>query len=255
MAELVTTTMQGINVRLHVAGDGPALLFLHGAAGSDWRPPYDAMARHFKVYLPEHPGFGVTERPDWLDTVQDLAIWTIDLIDHLGLAPVYLAGHSLGGWTAAELASLCSHQLRKLVLIDPAGLRIPGEERLDLFLASPEEAAHAVYHHADLAQRLLQPPESPEAQRAAIRNRNMTARLGWNPYFYDPRLEARLRRVGVPTLIVWGKQDGLIPVSHAEQFRQRIPGATVAIIDACGHVPMVEQTDEFVRILAEFLAE
>lgn len=255
MPELLTTSMQGIDVRINVAGDGPPLLFLHGANGSDWRPPYDVMAQRFRVYMPEHPGFGVTERPEWLETVQDLAIWTMDLIDHLGLAPVYLMGHSLGGWTAAELASLCSHQLRKLVLVDAAGLRIPGEDRLDLFLATPEQMAHAVYQRDELAQRLLGPPPSPEAQRAAIRNKNMTARLAWNPYFCDPKLEARLRRITIPTLIVWGKQDGLIPVTHAQEFGKRIPGAKVAIIDDCGHVPMVEQADHFARILSDFLAE
>ncbi len=254
MPEQITTTMLGINLRIHVAGDGPPLLFLHGASGSDWRPDYDRLAQHWKVYLPEHPGFGVTERPDWLESVQDLAIWYMDLIDHLQLGQVHLVGHSLGGWTAAELASLCSHDLRKLVLVDAVGLRIPGEKRLDMFLASPEEIADAVYYREELAQRVLNVPSSPEAQRAAIRNRNMTARLAWNPYFCNPSLEQRLRRIDVPTLVVWGKQDGLVPVAHAALYAERIPGARVAVMDECGHVPHVEQAEQFARVVADFLA-
>lgn len=255
MPEQITTSFEGIEVRIHVAGDGPALLFLHGANGSDWRPEYDVMARGFKVYLPEHPGFGVTERPEWLETVQDLAVWYMDLIDHLRLSPIYLAGHSLGGWAAAELASLCSYQLRKLVLIDAAGLRIPGEDRLDLFLATPEQMATAVYQRSDLRQRLLGPPPSPEAQRAIIRNRNMTARLAWNPYLCNPALDRRLRRIRIPTLIVWGRQDGLVPVSHGELYERRIAGAKLAVLENCGHVPMVEQPEEFARIMKDFLVE
>lgn len=255
MPELQTTTLEGITVRMAVAGDGPPILFLHGAGGSNWRPGYELLANRFRVYLPEHPGFGVTERPDWLETVQDLAIWYMDLIDHLGLAPVSLVGHSLGGWTAAELASLCSHQLRKLVLIDPAGVRIPGEQRVDLFRQTPEQGARTLYHDQSFAERILAAPPSPEMAAAQIRNRNMTARLGWNPYLCNPALEPRLRRIHLPTLIVWGKQDKLIPLGHGELYARRIPGAKLAVIEACGHLPPVEQPDRFARIVGDFLAE
>lgn len=255
MPEQTSVTMQGIDMRLFVGGDGPPLLFLHGGGGFEWRPDLDMLARRFKVYAPEHPGFGLTERPDWLETAQDLAIWTMDLIDELGLGEVHLAGHSVGGWVAAELASLCSHQLRKLVLINAAGLRIPGEQRLDVFLATPDEIAESGLYDRQLADRVLAPPETPEAQRVAIRNRNMIARLGWNPYLCNPALKPRLRRIHVPTLIIWGRQDGHVPLSHGELYQRSIPGARLAVIDRCGHVPMLEQPDEFVRVVSDFLAE
>lgn len=255
MPEQTTTTIDGIDVRVAVAGDGPPLLVLHGAGGSNWRPGYDLLAQRFRVYLPEHPGFGVTERPEWLETVQDLAIWSMDLIDHLKLAPVHLAGHSLGGWTAAELASLCQHQLRKLVLVDPAGLRIPAEQRIDLFRQTPEQGARTLYHDQSFADRMLAAQPTPEMAKAQIRNRNMTARLGWNPYLCNPALEPRLRRIHTPTLVMWGRQDELIPISHGQLYAERIPGAKLAAVDACGHLPMVEQPGEFARVLGDFLAE
>jgi pimeloyl-ACP methyl ester carboxylesterase len=253
--ELQTTTVDGIEVRVAVAGQGPPLLLLHGAGGSNWRPSYDLLAERFRVYLPEHPGFGVTERPEWLETVQDLAVWYLDLVEHLAIAPTHLLGHSLGGWTAAELASLCSHDLRKLVLVDPAGLRIPGEQRLDSFTLTPEQSVRALYHEQGFADRVLSAPPAPEATRAGVRNKNMTARLGWNPYLCSLALEPRLRRIRIPTLVLWGKQDQLIPPSHGDLYARRIPGARLALIDRCGHVPMVEQPAEFTRLVVEFLDE
>ncbi|HEY8694567.1 MAG TPA: alpha/beta hydrolase [Chloroflexota bacterium] len=255
MPEQMTTTVDGIDVRVSVAGDGPPVLVLHGAGGSNWRPGYDLLARRFRLYLPEHPGFGTTERPDWLETVQDLAVWYMDVIDRLKLAPVHLVGHSLGGWTAVELASLCSHQLRKLVLVDPAGLRVPGEQRIDLFRQTPEQGARTLYHDQSFADRMLAAQLTPEMAKAQIRNRNMTARLGWNPYLCNPALEPRLRRIPVPTLVVWGKQDKLIPLSHGELYAERIHGATLAVIDECGHLPPVEQPEKFASIVGDFLAE
>jgi pimeloyl-ACP methyl ester carboxylesterase len=255
MPELQTTTLDGLDVRVSVAGQGPNLVVLHGAGGSNWRPGYDLLAQRFRVHLAEHPGFGVTERPDWLETVQDLAIWHMDLIDHLQLGPVYLLGHSLGGWTAAELASLCSHQLRKLVLVDAAGLRIPGEPRIDLFRQTSEQAARTLYEDQTFAERMLSTVPTAEMAKSQIRNKNMTARLGWNPYLCNLALEPRLRRVGVPTLVVWGKQDRLIPPSHGRLYAERIPAARLVQLNRCGHLPMVEQPEEFARVVGDFLAE
>ena len=255
MPEQLSTNLNGVEVRISSAGEGPPLLLLHGASGSNWRPGYDRLAERFHVYVPEHPGYGVTERPEWLETVQDLAIWYMDLIDHLELAPVLLAGHSLGGWAAAELASLCSHQIRKLALIDPAGVRIPGEQRLDLFLMNPEENVRSAYHEQKFAETILALQPTPEQAQAAVRNRNMTARLAWNPYLCNPALEPRLRRINIATLVVWGKQDRIIPLVHGELYAKRIAGAKLVVIDQCGHVPPVEQPDEFARIVGDFLAE
>jgi pimeloyl-ACP methyl ester carboxylesterase len=161
----------------------------------------------------------------------------------------------MGGWTAAELASLCCHELRKLVLIDAAGMRIPGEQRVNLFLQNPEDGARTLYYDQTFADRILAVAPSPEMATISARNRAMTARLAWNPYLCNPALEFRLRRIKAPTLVVWGAQDALIPPGHAELYASHIPGAKVALIDKCGHVPMVEQPEVFGRIIGDFLEE
>ena len=244
----------GITARVQVAGDGPPLVHLHGANGRAWLPGVELLSQRFRVYLPEHPGFGDTERPDWLETAQDMAIFYLDLFEAIGLDAVNLVGQSLGGWIAAELASLCAHPLRRLVLVDAAGLRLPGEQRqVDMFALSPADLVRSIYHDPELAERVLAIEPAPEQMRAQVRGRNMTARLGWNPYLSNPALRARLRRVPVPTLVVWGAQDRLIPVAHAYAFAQAIPDARVALIEACGHIPAMEQPGEFARVVSEFL--
>ena len=248
-------TVADLPVRVQVAGDGPPLVYLHGANGALWPPGLNGLAERFAVYLPEHPGFGQSERPDWVETTQDVAIFYLDLFDALGLSQVNLVGQSLGGWIAAELASLCGHHLRRLVLVDAAGLRIPGEQRVDMFAIPPDQLVRTIYHDQAFAGRLLAIEPSPEMIRAQVRNRNMTARLSWNPYLCNPALQPRLRRITVPTLVVWGAQDRLIPVSHAYAYAEAIPDARVALIEACGHVPATEQPAEFSRIIGEFLAE
>lgn len=250
-----SVSVDGVEVRVQAAGNGPPLVYLHGADGAGWPTGLDSLADHFRVYLPEHPGFGLSERPVWLETTQDMALFYQDLFEVLDLTNVNLVGHGLGGWIAAELASLCCHQLRRLVLVDAAGLRIPGEQRLDMFRLSPDAVVQATFEDPAFAESALTMVATPEATRVQVRNRAMTARLGWNPYLCSPTLAPRLRRIRVPTLIVWGAQDRLIPVSHGSLFAQGIPGAELTVIDGCGHAPAVEKADEFARVVGNFLAD
>ena len=99
-------TVTGCRIRIMRKGQGQPLLFLHGASGAaNWLPFMDMLAQHYDVIVPEHPGFGGSDTPEWLDNVGDLAHFYRDLIDHLGLSAVHLVGTSLGGWIAAELAT------------------------------------------------------------------------------------------------------------------------------------------------------
>lgn len=250
-----TLDVAGTTLRLQVAGHGPPLVYLHGANGAAWPPGLSALADSFRVLLPEHPGFGSSERPEWLETVRDLALVYLDLFEALGLREVNLVGQSLGGWIAAELASLCCHHLRRLVLVGAAGLTLPGEQRLDQFALAPAALTRALYHAQSLADRALAVEPSPEQVRTQVRQRAMTARLGWSPYMADPTLRDRLRRIRVPTLVVWGAQDRLVPLTHAHAYTDGIPDAREALIEACGHLPAVEQPAEFARLVGAFLRE
>src|SRR5581483_311771 len=93
-----------------------------------------------------------------------------------------------------------------------------------------------------------------EQQDIALRNREMAARLIWKPYAHNPRLHHFLRRVTNPTLVVWGKQDRIVPPVCGEQYARLLPNATLRIVDNCGHSPNIEKPDEFVRLVRDFLA-
>jgi pimeloyl-ACP methyl ester carboxylesterase len=190
-----------------------------------------------------------------METVQDVALFYLDVLDALGLRDVNLVGQSLGGWIAAELASLCCHPLRRLVLVAAAGLTLPGERRVDVSALSPAEVAPLLFHDQALAERSLAVQLSEEQVRAQFRNRAMTARLALSARFAGSPLRTRLRRIRVPTLVLWGAEDRLIPVAHASAYAEGIPNARRTIIEACGHLPAVERPEEFARIVAAFLQE
>jgi pimeloyl-ACP methyl ester carboxylesterase len=94
---------------------------------------------------------------------------------------------------------------------------------------------------------------TPEQRQLAERDREMAVRLCWKPYMHDPRLPGLLARVGIPTSIVWGRQDRLVPLECGERYQKAIPGSQLVVIDNCGHAPQVEKPEEFLNIAMDFL--
>lgn len=248
--------LRGASIHYFRGGAGPPLLYLHGAGGgSAWLPVHARLAERFDVIAPDHPGFGLSDRPDWLEGVDDLVLHYLDFLDALGLERVHLLGTSLGGWIAAEIAVSHSHRLQGLVLVDAAGLHVPGAPALDLFMMSPEENVRVLFHDPAQAERMLAMPRDEDAVRMQLKGQATLALLAWNPYLHNPKLAGRLYRVRTPTLVVWGEQDRLIPLVHGQAYAAGIPGARLAVVPASGHLPHYEQTDELVRLVVEFLTE
>ena len=246
----------GARIQLLRGGQGPPLLFLHGAAGGGmWLPFLEGLARRFTVYAPAHPGFGRSEDPEWLDGIDDLVHFYLEFLDDLEHPKIHLVGLSLGGWIAAELATLCSHRIARLVLVDAAGIRVDGVSVPDLFLMPPDEAVQTIFANSAAAAAIYPASPTPEQLEILLRQRITFARLAWNPYLYNPKLRRRLHRIRVPTLVVWGKEDRLLPLEHARAFQQAIPGAALAVLPGCGHVPPLDRPDEFVRAVSGFLEE
>jgi pimeloyl-ACP methyl ester carboxylesterase len=242
-------------VRVFEAGQGEPLLFLHNAMGAGlWTEGIARLAESFRVILPDHPGFGPSPLPGWLTGMDDMVFHYLDLLDELGIRePIRIAGASLGGWIGAEFAAFHPERVKKLVLIDAAGLRIPAVPMPDVFRLAPQAVLPLVFHDLSKAMALLPKDFGPDTIIQIFHDRSALARLAWNPYLHDPKLPRRLRRAQVPTLVVWGKQDQLIPPAYAEEYQRLLPSARVAYIDQCGHDPTVEQPEEFARVVAEFL--
>jgi len=244
----------GAKIQLLRGGNGPPLLFLHGAAGGGvWLPFLAQLARRFTVYAPAHPGFGRSEEPPWLDAMDDMVHYYLDFLDWLGRPKVRLVGLSLGGWIAAELATLCSHRIDRLVLVDPAGLRVDGIQVPDLFAMSPQEVIEHVFARPETAAALYPADPTPAEMEFMLRQRMALARLAWNPYLHNPKLGRRLGRIRVPTLIVWGARDRLFPLEMGKAWAQAIPGARLSVLDDCGHVPPLDDPQAFARTVTRFL--
>jgi pimeloyl-ACP methyl ester carboxylesterase len=244
--------VRGTRIHLQTAGSGDPLLYFHGAGGSAWAPGLTLLAERYRVYAPTHPGFGQSdERPDW-DRLDDYVYCYLDLLDTLGLDRVHLVGSSLGGWLAAEFAVAQGHRLRSLVLIDAAGLWLDEAPMADLFMRSPAELAKLMWHDPSKAPQ--PPPPTPESMLAQAKNSTTVARLAWKPYFHNPKLPARLARITVPTLILWGASDRLIPGEHGQRYQELIPGAELQVIPECGHVVLREQAERSAQAILDFLA-
>ena len=244
---------RGTRIRVLRGGSGPPLIFLHGASGHvGWLPFLDMLSQRFDVIAPEHPGFGQSDDPVWLDRPSDLAYFYLDLIEGLALDKVHLMGTSLGGWISAELAVRNSTPLASLTLICAVGIAADGGPIDDLFRMGPEENARRFYFDTDRVRRRLEGLASADP-RILVRNRSTVVRLAY-PDFVNPELAKWLHRVAVPTLLIWGENDGLVPPRFGEAYRARIRDASLTIIPQSGHAPFEEQPEAFLAAFYDFLA-
>ena len=242
--------LNGCRTHLRRAGKGQPLLFLHGASGAPVIMPFmRALAESFDVLVTEHPGYGRSDEPEWLENIHDMAYFYLDFLEKLDLKDVVLVGSSMGGWMAAEIAVRDTSRLKSVVLVSPAGLSAPGVLPADIFLLPPEEMVRALFVDQKLAEARLAEPVTPESIDAALKNRHTTARLAWEPRLHDPHLAKWLHRIDVPVTIVWGEQDRILPVGLAAEWKKHLPGAALEIIPNCGHLPHAEAMERFCEIV------
>ena len=248
-------TVQGRRVQLFEGGAGKPLLYLHGAGTFWWMPVHDLLASRRRVLLPVHPGFGASEGLDAIETMEDLVFHTIDVLDALRLERVDVVGLSLGGWLGAELALRHPARVNRLVLVDAAGVRLPGVPTGNAFMLPPPKVRELMFHDPTLpvAQAILPDAPPPDRLETVLRGREAAARLLWSPAQQYRKLTSRLWRITAPTLVVWGREDRLLPLAYGEAYARGIPGARLEVLDRCGHLPPFEQPERFARITLDFL--
>jgi pimeloyl-ACP methyl ester carboxylesterase len=241
-------------VHLFRAGLGEPLLFLHAAGGAGtWHEFHRRLAGSFDVVAPDHPGFGGSDDFADAEAIDDLVFHYLDVIDALGLERPHVVGAAFGGWIAAELAVAAPHRVASLVLLSPAGLRLPDHPVADIFLLSPGELAAALFHDPPPVPDGAAPP-GIDAILAAYRDQAALARFSWSPYLCNPKLERRLHRITAPTLVVSPSHDQIIPVAHGRRYTERIPGARFTEIADCGHAMHEERPAEFADVVVRFVA-
>jgi pimeloyl-ACP methyl ester carboxylesterase len=163
----------------------------------------------------------------------------------------------VGGWIAAQMAVMCAANLRHLVLVDAAGVRPQQGEVVDIFIIPWREVIErSLYAAENCAEALRIYTAAPLQEFGGIREagRSMSMRMCYRPYMYDPALLPMLGKIRVPTLVVWGAQDQIIPIECGHLYQRAIPGATLRVIDHCGHWPHFEQPQTLAEIIDEFVA-
>jgi len=248
----------GVDLQIIKGGSGEPLLILHDEIGHGaWLGFHESLAQSYTIHIPSHPGFGKTPALDWIMNMRDMAGWYLQALDELGIGSVNVAGFSLGGWLAAEMAAMCPHQFKKMVLVSPLGIQPPVGEIYDMFLEVAKEFITAGFLDPSKLEEFQQvyPDEpSPEQVEAWEVAREEACRLGWRPYMFYPALPQLLGRVkDLPTLILWGRQDAIVPLSAGEVYHQSIAGSKLTILDDCGHRPEIEKSAEFVQLVRQFL--
>jgi pimeloyl-ACP methyl ester carboxylesterase len=250
MLEESFVEVDGCRTRLRRGGAGRPLLFLHGASGAPVVLPFmERLAQRFDVLVPEHPGWGGSDEPEWLENIHDVAYFYLDFIEKLGLEELTLVGSSMGGWIAMELAVRDTSRLKSLVLVSPAGIAAPGVQPADIFLMSDEQLVRSLFHDQALAEARLAVPQTPEMVEVALKNKHTTARLAWEPRLHDPHLPKWLHRIDVPVKIVWGRQDRILPVAFLDEYRRLLPEAEIHVVEGAGHLPHAEKPEEFVELV------
>jgi pimeloyl-ACP methyl ester carboxylesterase len=248
----------GIDLEVVRRGSGPPLLLLHGLQNVDPRAPFlDLLGKDASIVAPSHPGFGHSPRPADFDTVYDLVRLYLDVLDDLGPAKVTLVGLSFGGWLAAEIAVACAHRLDRLVLVDALGIKVSDRETpdiLDVFNTSPAEVERRSWHDP---KRWAPDWNAMTDEQIVVRARNWEALClyGWHPYMYNPQLVRWLRRIAVPSLVLWGASDGIVSPAYGRAYSDAIPGSRFELIDGAGHHPEIEQPDATAERIAAFLGQ
>jgi pimeloyl-ACP methyl ester carboxylesterase len=247
-------TVGGVELEILHRGAGAPLVLLHGFAPVPPDAPFlDDLAQDVEIFAPTHPGFAGTPRPPDVESVDDLVRLYLALLDRLPYERVTLMGLSFGGWLAAEMATVCSHRLDRLILVGAVGIKVSDRETrdiLDVFNASPAEVRRRSWHDPGTWAPDFD-AMSDEALVAHARNREALCLYAWDPYMYNPRLRRWLARVGVPTLVLWGASDGVVSPAYGRAYAASIPGARFELIDGAGHHLEIEQAKAFVdRVLA-----
>jgi pimeloyl-ACP methyl ester carboxylesterase len=247
-----TLDINGVRTVVLEAGAGDPLVFFHGAgtlAGFDFALPW---AERFRVIAPHHPGFGESADDPSIDEMHDYVLHYLDLFEALGLDRFHLVGHSMGGWMAARFACEHGHRVRRLALASPAGLRVAKHPTIDIMRIPPDALFPMLVEDMDVLQKHL--PDGPDIEFVVARYREAAsvARIAWERP-YDRKLARWLHRISMPTLLVWGEKDRLVPVQQAKVWAKDMRVAKIATVKGVGHL-VFDEAPESVALVGDFLA-
>jgi pimeloyl-ACP methyl ester carboxylesterase len=247
--------LAGGKVHLARAGSGRPVLVLHHDTGSPARLDfYDRLAQRFDVLVPHHPGYGGSERPEWLRNVRDVATIYQWMLSDLGIERTSLIGLGFGGWIAAEMATMAPGAFHRLVLVGAMGVKPPEGDIFDQAIVSYVDYARAGFHDPAAFARIYGEVSTDQLVEWDLA-REMSFRIAWKPYMYNQSLPQLLGGIKAPALVVWGDDDKVVPRSAGELYAAGIPRARFEIVGQSGHCVDMEQPEALARLVASFIEE
>lgn len=242
--------------KLHVsrAGKGKPVLVLHHETGTlDRLSFYDLLAAHYDVIVPHHPGYSRSARPEWMRSVRDIAVAYRGLLSDLKVANATLVGLGFGGWIASEMAGMAPADLSKLVLVGAMGIKPPQGDILDLAITGYLDYARAGFHDQTAFDKVYGAEPSIDQLEMWDICREMSFRIAWKPYMYSQTLPHLLGAVRVPSLVVWGDDDKVVPISAGRRFLSALPDARLEVVKSCGHCVDMEKPEALAKLITDFI--
>jgi pimeloyl-ACP methyl ester carboxylesterase len=256
-------------------GSGPPLVFVHGLSGAwqSWLEQIPHLAETHRVLAIDLPGFGGSPMPPWEISMPAYGRFVRDFCERLGIERCSLVGNSMGGFIATEVAITEPERVDELVLVSAAGITWARARREPAALIGRLGMAAAPLALKFQLSGIRRPGlrhrafrgvfHDPNSLRRELLLENVVPAFNSSPGYFDSLttlfgydIRHRLEEIEVPTLIVWGRNDRVVPVPAALSYKRRIgDNAELVIFDECGHVPQLERPLRFNRVLERFLAE
>jgi len=247
--------LAGVKLHLARAGSGRPVLVLHHDIGSPDRLTfYDELANRFDVLVPHHPGYGKSERPQWLRSVRDVGVIYQSMLSDLAVDRVSLIGLGFGGWIAVEMAMMAPRDFHRLVLVGAMGLKPPEGDILDQAIVSYLDDARAGFHDQAAFANIYGDVSTDQLVEWDL-CREMCFRIAWKPYMYSQTLPHLLGGVRAPALVVWGDDDKVVPKSAGERYAALLPKARFETVRTAGHCVEMEQPRALARLVIGFIEE
>ena len=252
-----TANIAGTTLALVRGGSGKPLLMLHEELGfPGWMTWNDELAKDREFIIPLQPGFGKTPKLDWIRSYRDLGGFYAQVVREMNLDPVDVIAFSAGAFAAAEMAASDPKIFKHMVLVAPMGLKPTEGEIMDIFPLTIRTLIRRTVADATTPEfgKIFGGEMTPEQFEAFEDARAESARIGWEPYMHNPSLPYLLAGVkNLPTLLVRGDKDVVVPQGSIDAYKKALPSAQVAVIPNVGHRPEIENSAEFVRLVKAFL--
>jgi len=241
-----------IGFALRQSGSGRPVLFLHGGGGPATIAAFAAgLSSFYHVMTPIHPGFDLTPRPAQIATVKDLASAYLLFIERAGLSNVLVIGSSIGGWIAAEMATANPAAVSGFILLDAVGIKVPGQEILDVFSIPPGDIANYGFHAPDRFR--INPADLSEQQKAVAQSNLAVVAIYSGPdNMQDATLHQRLAGAKAPVLVIWGESDRIAYPDYGRAYAKAFSNGRFELIGECGHLPQIEQPQRLLELVRGF---